>query len=249
MSEDVSLDVRLQDDLWPALIDPAQLEHALVNLAVNARDAMAGAGTMTIETTNETMSQGDVTEWEDMRPGDYIRVSVTDTGSGMDPKVREKAFESFFTTKDIGEGSGLGLSMVYGFAKQSKGHVAIDSEVDRGTSVSLYLPRSEGSVEIDESLMEEVDILPYQQVHIYNINNGNRLVTYAITAPRGSGRISVNGAAARLVNRNDRIIIAAYGMIDVNKQDQYKPKVLLIDEQNQVVERQGSLSLSEKAIS
>ena len=107
----------------------------------------------------------------------------------------------------------------------------------------------EGSVEIDESLMEEVDILPYQQVHIYNINNGNRLVTYAITAPRGSGRISVNGAAARLVNRNDRIIIAAYGMIDVNKQDQYKPKVLLMDERNQVVERQGSLSFSEKAIS
>ena len=149
MGEDVSLDVRLQDDLWPALIDPAQLEHALVNLAVNARDAMAGAGTITIEATNESMSHGDVLDWEDMRPGDYIRVSLTDTGSGMDPKVREKAFEPFFTTKDIGEGSGLGLSMVYGFAKQSKGHVSIDSEVGRGTSVRLYLPRSEGSVEID----------------------------------------------------------------------------------------------------
>jgi len=106
----------------------------------------------------------------------------------------------------------------------------------------------EGSVEIDESLMDEVDILPYQQVHIYNINNGNRLVTYAIPGPRESGRISVNGAAARLVNRNDRIIIAAYGIIDVNKHDHYKPKVLLMDEQNKIVERQGALAFSEKAL-
>ncbi len=106
----------------------------------------------------------------------------------------------------------------------------------------------EGSIEIDESLMDEVDILPYEQVHIYNINNGNRFVTYTIPGPRNSGRISVNGAAARLVNRNDRIIIAAYGTIGVNKQDQYKPKVLLMDERNQIVERQGALAFSEKAL-
>ena len=107
----------------------------------------------------------------------------------------------------------------------------------------------EGSIAIDESLLDEVGILPYEQVHIYDINNGNRFTTYVIPAPRNSGSISVNGAAARLVERNDRIIIAAYGMMEVNRKDQYLPKVLLLDERNQVVERQGALAFSEKAFS
>ncbi|MCF8721024.1 aspartate 1-decarboxylase [Nitrospina gracilis] len=107
----------------------------------------------------------------------------------------------------------------------------------------------EGSIEIDENLMDEVDILAYEQVHIYNINNGNRFLTYVIPGPRNSGRISVNGAAARMVERNDRIIIAAYGMMSANKSNDYKPKVLLLNESNQVVERQGALAFSEKAFS
>lgn len=107
----------------------------------------------------------------------------------------------------------------------------------------------EGSIEIDEMLMEEVDILPYEQVHIYNINNGNRFLTYVIPGPKGSGRISVNGAAARLVERNDRIIIAAYAMMEINKSNDYKPKVLLLNEANGIVERQGALAFSEKAFS
>jgi len=107
----------------------------------------------------------------------------------------------------------------------------------------------EGSIEIDEMLMEEVDILPYEQVHIYNINNGNRFLTYVIPGPKGSGRISVNGAAARMVERNDRIIIAAYAMMEINKSNDYKPKVLLLNEANGIVERQGALAFSEKAFS
>lgn len=110
----------------------------------------------------------------------------------------------------------------------------------------------EGSIEIDATLMEEVDILPYEQVHIYDINNGNRFLTYVIPGPKGSGRISVNGAAARLVERNDRIIIAAYGMMEINNSNgnnSYKPKVLLLDEANRIVERQGALAFSEKAFS
>lgn len=107
----------------------------------------------------------------------------------------------------------------------------------------------EGSIEIDEMLMDEVDILPYEQVHIYNINNGNRFLTYVIPGPKGSGRISVNGAAARMVERNDRIIIAAYAMMEINKSNDYKPKVLLLNEANGIVERQGALAFSEKAFS
>ena len=107
----------------------------------------------------------------------------------------------------------------------------------------------EGSIQIDEALMEEVGISSYEQVHIYDINNGNRLITYVIPGERGSGVISVNGAAARLVERKDRIIIAAYGMIDVDKIDHYQPRVLLLDESNKVVERQGALAFTSQAMS
>ncbi len=107
----------------------------------------------------------------------------------------------------------------------------------------------EGSIQIDEKLMEEVGIASYEQVHIYDINNGNRLITYAIPGDRGSGMISVNGAAARLVERKDRIIIAAYGMINLDKENNYQPRVLLLDEDNRIVERQGSLAFTSQAMS
>jgi aspartate 1-decarboxylase len=102
----------------------------------------------------------------------------------------------------------------------------------------------EGSIQIDEALMEEVGISSYEQVHIYDINNGNRLITYVIPGERGSGVISVNGAAARLVERNDRIIIAAYGMMSIDTVENYQPRVLLLDESNKVVERQGALAFT-----
>ena len=107
----------------------------------------------------------------------------------------------------------------------------------------------EGSIEIDEALMDEVGILPHEQVHIYDINNGNRFITYAIPGPRGGGGISVNGAAARMVEKNDHIIIAAYGTMELDKDDSYQPRVLLLDDNNHVVERQGSLGLTAKAFS
>lgn len=107
----------------------------------------------------------------------------------------------------------------------------------------------QGSIEIDQDLMDEVGLLPHEQVHIYDINNGNRFITYAIPGPKGSGSISVNGAAARLVERNDRIIIAAYGTMEVDKDDQYQPRILLLDENNRIVERQGSLGLTTKIAS
>ena len=107
----------------------------------------------------------------------------------------------------------------------------------------------EGSIEIDEDLMDEVGISSYEQVHIYDINNGNRLITYVIPGERGSGIISVNGAAARLVERKDRIIIAAYGMMSEEKIDNYQPRVLLLDETNKVAERQGALAFTSQELS
>ncbi|MEE8268416.1 MAG: aspartate 1-decarboxylase [Nitrospinaceae bacterium] len=106
----------------------------------------------------------------------------------------------------------------------------------------------EGSIQIVEALMEEVGISSYEQVHIYDINNGNRLITYVIPGKRGSGVISVNGAAARLVERKDRIIIVAYGMIDIEKVKNYQPRVLLLDESNKIIERQGALAFTSQAL-
>jgi PAS domain S-box-containing protein len=131
-------------DLWPALVDPSQLENALLNLCINARDAMAGGGVLSIEACNTTLDASDAGAWQDLAPGDYIMIAVSDTGAGMDKATAERAFEPFFTTKGTGHGSGLGLSMVYGFVKQSRGHLRLYSEPGHGTVIRLYLPRANG---------------------------------------------------------------------------------------------------------
>ena len=135
-----TIDVRAQMSVAPlfAMVDQSQLETALLNLAINARDAMANGGTLVIATASLERKGGEASE--DLGPGRYVVISVMDTGTGMSAEVAERAFEPFFTTKDIGKGSGLGLSMVYGFVKQSGGHVRIDSAPGRGTTVRLYLP-------------------------------------------------------------------------------------------------------------
>ncbi len=141
LGEHVELIVQLGEGVWPCSSDDNQLESAVLNLAVNARDAMPGGGTLTIRTANVTLDPSYVRLHEGLQPGDYAVISVSDTGSGMPPDVLARVFEPFFTTKPIGQGTGLGLSMIYGFAKQSGGHVRLHSQVGQGTEVSLYMPR------------------------------------------------------------------------------------------------------------
>ena len=153
LGERIGIEVKLADELWHVLADPAQVESSLINLAVNARDAMSEGGTLTIECRNGVFNDDGGFDPEAPR-GDCVLLSVTDTGCGMTAEVLDRALEPFFTTKKIGHGTGLGLSMVYGFVKQSGGHMCIESAVGRGTSVRLYLPRTDASLEPDTALSE-----------------------------------------------------------------------------------------------
>ena len=141
----IELKVQLGRDIWPVNTDASQLENALLNLVINARDAMPDGGQLLIETANSYLDGTDITTLEPVKAGDYVMLGVRDNGSGMAPKILAKAFDPFFTTKPIGQGTGLGLSMIYGFAQQSGGHVTIQSEPGQGTCVRLYLPRLHGT--------------------------------------------------------------------------------------------------------
>ncbi len=147
LGETIELFLRPANDLWVCEADAAQVESAILNLSINARDAMPGGGRLTIETGNVRFASRQDLPDSELKPGDYVVLTVSDTGSGMATDIIDRVFEPFFSTKKLGEGTGLGLSMVYGFAKQSSGHVSIDSSPGHGTTVRLYLPRAEGDVE------------------------------------------------------------------------------------------------------
>jgi two-component system NtrC family sensor kinase len=130
----------MPEDLWPVMVDPAELELALLNIGVNARDALPNGGRFHVEARNVSFSSGAAAS--DGLSGDFVMLKLSDTGTGMAPEVRARAFEPYFTTKEVGLGSGLGLSQVYGFAKQSGGTASIDSDTGRGATITLYLPRA-----------------------------------------------------------------------------------------------------------
>ncbi|MFC4175221.1 ATP-binding protein [Microvirga sp. GCM10011540] len=154
LGETVVLETVLGGGLWRTKADPNQLENAILNLAVNARDAMPEGGKLTIETANARLDEAYVDSLpESVPPGQYVLVAVSDTGTGMDKATMEKVFEPFFTTKEAGKGTGLGLSQVYGFVRQSRGHVRIYSELGEGTTVKIYLPRLMGAGEEEEAEM------------------------------------------------------------------------------------------------
>lgn len=154
LGEQVALALALASELWLTRTDPNQLESAILNLAINARDAMPNGGQLTIETANLSLDVAQQVGPDRIAPGDYVMVSVSDTGAGMSPEVLAKVFDPFFTTKPIGQGTGLGLSMVYGFVHQSGGHVGIYSEPGIGTTVKLYLPRLQGDAAPDEEKLQ-----------------------------------------------------------------------------------------------
>ena len=155
IGKSIELKIEAEAGVWATFCDPHQLESALLNLVINSRDAMPKGGKLTIETTNSELDNFYAAEQRDVTPGQYVCLSVSDTGVGMSSTVRDRAFDPFFTTKPMGQGTGLGLSMVYGFARQSEGHVRIYSEVDAGTTVKLYLPRYRGAVEETSAAISE----------------------------------------------------------------------------------------------
>jgi PAS domain S-box-containing protein len=144
IGEHINISAVLAPVLWDVRSDPAQIESTLTNLVINARDAMANGGRILIETRNVTVDADQIASGLDLARGEYVALVVSDTGSGIPPEIRVRIFEPFFTTKPKGRGTGLGLAMIYGFAKQSKGHVALYSEVGHGTTVTVYLPRASG---------------------------------------------------------------------------------------------------------
>jgi PAS domain S-box-containing protein len=154
LGEAIFIETVLAGGLWPTLADSNQLENALINLAINARDAMPDGGKLTIETANTHLDDAYARMHDEVQPGQYVGIFVTDTGIGMSTETAAQAFDPFFTTKEIGQGTGLGLSQVYGFIKQSGGHVKIYSEVGDGTTVKLYLPRHRGAEDLTDDRQE-----------------------------------------------------------------------------------------------
>jgi PAS domain S-box-containing protein len=196
----IALEVVGAVGLWPALIDPGQLENALLNLCINARDAMPDGGRITIETANKWLDYSAAVTHE-IPEGQYLSVCVSDNGTGMPPELIAKVFEPFFTTKPLGEGTGLGLSMIHGFARQSGGHVRIYSEVGEGTTVCLYLPRHYGEVGPDEAAQRSSEVAHAGQgetVLVVDDEPSVRMLVTEVLADLGYAAIEANDSAAGL---------------------------------------------------
>ncbi|MFJ2426544.1 ATP-binding protein [Pseudomonas sp. NPDC087804] len=242
LNESIQLDMRLNDKLWVAEADPNQLESALLNLVINARDAMPEGGKLIVETSNQVLHREFTEAYSNLEPGDYVMLSVTDNGSGMPQSVINRAFDPFFTTKPIGQGTGLGLSMIYGFSKQSRGHVSIDSEIDQGTTVKLYLPRFRGEEleQPDTDIQQAPDAINGETVLIVEDDPAVRVLVSAVLSELGYAFVEAGDAdgAVPILNSAQRIdlLISDVGLPGMNGRQlaeigrQYRPglKVLFI---------------------
>jgi signal transduction histidine kinase len=200
LGERIESHMKLAGDAWPALIDPGQLTNAILNLSLNARDAMAEGGALIIETSNVVLDEGYVRMNSDVAAGDYVMVAVTDTGHGIPAAILNKVFEPFFTTKDVDKGTGLGLSMVYGFVKQSNGHIKIYSEEGHGTTIRIYLPRAAGVA--DPAVAESPPVLEGGRETILVVEDDNLVRTFVVSQIQSLGYLTlaaVNAAEALAV--------------------------------------------------
>jgi len=187
LSAEIAIGTSLEGELPSAFADAGQLENALVNLALNAKDAMPDGGVITITTANMRLDEGYAEQHPEVHPGQYVMIAVTDNGSGMPKDVLDRVFEPFFTTKDVGKGSGLGLSMVYGFVKQSNGHVAIYSEPGLGTTVRIYLPASGTASGRHETAEAAEDAPPAGEETVLVAEDDPFVRTYAVNCLRSLG--------------------------------------------------------------
>lgn len=222
INESIALDMRLTGHLWTAEADPNQLESALLNLVINARDAMPNGGSLTVETTNRHLDNVFTAAYGTLEPGDYVELSVSDTGCGIPESVMGRVFDPFFTTKPIGQGTGLGLSMIYGFARQSRGHVIIHSEVGKGTTVSLFLPRFIGEIVAD--VAADAALLPFanagETVLIVEDDPAVRVLVSAVLKELGYGFVEAGDAntAVPIIESDQRIdlMISDVGLPGMN---------------------------------
>jgi PAS domain S-box-containing protein len=187
----IAIEAVLDEDGWWAMTEPGQLELAVLNLAINARDAMSAGGKLTISTQN--IAHGYRRRLLALDPGDYVMISVVDTGTGMSEEVRSRAFEPFFTTKETGRGTGLGLSTVYGFAKQTGGTVTIESEIGKGTTVRIYLPRAPHRVAVAEEDQSRCEAGPPSRILVVDDNSAVRTITAIMIRTLGHEVIEAAG--------------------------------------------------------
>jgi PAS domain S-box-containing protein len=207
LGEQVALETHLLGELWPACTDANQLESALLNLCINARDAMPDGGRLVIETANTHLDERYARDHPELEAGDFVALSVSDTGTGMSAATMEKVFEPFFTTKPVGQGTGLGLSMIYGFARQSGGHVQIYSELGHGTTVKLYMPRYKGDVEAGVQDEAETPRGAGETVMVVEDDSSVRMIVLEVLEELGYAAVSAVDArtAIPILESNQRI--------------------------------------------
>ena len=209
LGETIAFGMRFDRDLWPCRIDAGQFESALLNLVVNARDAMAGGGRLEITTSNVVIGDTPANHVDELAPGSYVLVRVTDTGTGMDADVAARAFEPFFTTKDVGKGTGLGLSQVYGFIKQSGGHIRIETKLGHGTTFCLYVPRCDPVEPAILHQNEEPQLPPTGSETVLVVEDNPEVLELAVSTITELGyRVltAVDGPSALVILRSEQPI-------------------------------------------